>query len=73
MTSVGSIEEEILERVKQKMGINAKVIQADLFNDTSTAQFKLVHFPFKSNQYLGKSSQRLEVDFFPTMLYQRLG
>ncbi|KAK4372446.1 hypothetical protein RND71_007830 [Anisodus tanguticus] len=35
---VGSIEEVILERAKQKMGIDAKVIQAGLFNTTSTAQ-----------------------------------
>ncbi|XP_010941745.1 probable ATP-dependent DNA helicase CHR12 [Elaeis guineensis] len=38
LVSVGSIEEEILERAKQKMGIDAKVIQAGLFNTTSTAQ-----------------------------------
>ncbi|KAK4405702.1 putative ATP-dependent DNA helicase CHR12 [Sesamum angolense] len=37
LVSVGSIEEVILERAKQKMGIDAKVIQAGLFN-TSTAQ-----------------------------------
>jgi SNF2 family DNA or RNA helicase len=36
LVSVGSIEEEILERAKQKMGIDAKVIQAGLFNATST-------------------------------------
>ncbi|KAL2610518.1 hypothetical protein R1flu_029091 [Riccia fluitans] len=38
LVSVGSIEEEILERAKSKMGIDAKVIQAGLFNTTSTAQ-----------------------------------
>ncbi|CAN6475338.1 unnamed protein product [Victoria cruziana] len=38
LVSVGSIEEEILERAKQKMGIDAKVIQAGLFNTTSTAK-----------------------------------
>lgn len=38
LVSVGSIEEAILERAKQKMGIDAKVIQAGLFNTTSTAQ-----------------------------------
>ncbi|XP_043690556.1 probable ATP-dependent DNA helicase CHR12 isoform X2 [Telopea speciosissima] len=38
LISVGSIEEVILERAKQKMGIDAKVIQAGLFNTTSTAQ-----------------------------------
>ncbi|CAA6658913.1 unnamed protein product [Spirodela intermedia] len=38
LVSTGSIEEEILERAKQKMGIDAKVIQAGLFNTTSTAQ-----------------------------------
>jgi hypothetical protein len=38
LVSVGSIEEEILERAKQKRGIDAKVIQAGLFNNTSTAQ-----------------------------------
>lgn len=38
LVSVGSIEEEILERPKSKMGIDAKVIQAGLFNTTSTAQ-----------------------------------
>ncbi|XP_042457566.1 probable ATP-dependent DNA helicase CHR12 isoform X1 [Zingiber officinale] len=38
LVSVGSIEEEILERAKLKMGIDAKVIQAGLFNTTSTAQ-----------------------------------
>ncbi|KAF5175558.1 Snf2 chromatin remodeling protein [Thalictrum thalictroides] len=37
LVSVGSIEEEILERAKQKRGIDAKVIQAGLFNTTSTA------------------------------------
>ena len=31
LVSVGSIEEVILERAKQKMGIDAKVIQAGLF------------------------------------------
>jgi len=36
LVSVGSIEEEILERAKQKRGIDAKVIQAGLFNNTST-------------------------------------
>ncbi|KAL5701805.1 putative ATP-dependent DNA helicase chr12 [Ranunculus cassubicifolius] len=36
LVSVGSIEEEILDRAKQKMGIDAKVIQAGLFNNTST-------------------------------------
>eukprot|EP00850_Spirogloea_muscicola_P014529 SM000105S13874 [mRNA] locus=s105:267209:273460:+ [translate_table: standard] len=35
---VGSIEEEILLKAKSKMGIDAKVIQAGLFNTTSTAQ-----------------------------------
>ncbi|KAJ8766328.1 hypothetical protein K2173_022387 [Erythroxylum novogranatense] len=38
LVSVGSIEEVILERAKLKMGIDAKVIQAGLFNNTSTAQ-----------------------------------
>ncbi|XVE66041.1 hypothetical protein DITRI_Ditri08aG0049500 [Diplodiscus trichospermus] len=38
LVSVGSIEEVILERAKQKMGIDAKVIQAGLFNTTSTAK-----------------------------------
>jgi len=38
LVSVGSIEEEILDRAKQKMGIDAKVVQAGLFNTTSTAQ-----------------------------------
>ncbi|CAN6726263.1 unnamed protein product [Malus baccata var. baccata] len=38
LVSVGSIEEVILERAKEKMGIDAKVIQAGLFNTTSTAQ-----------------------------------
>ncbi|KAE9453150.1 hypothetical protein C3L33_14924, partial [Rhododendron williamsianum] len=38
LVSVGSIEEVILERAKQKKGIDAKVIQAGLFNTTSTAQ-----------------------------------
>ncbi|KAJ4833775.1 putative ATP-dependent DNA helicase chr12 [Turnera subulata] len=38
LVSVGSIEEVILERAKQKMGIDAKVIQAGMFNTTSTAQ-----------------------------------
>ncbi|CAK9173647.1 unnamed protein product [Ilex paraguariensis] len=38
LVSVGSIEEVILDRAKQKMGIDAKVIQAGLFNTTSTAQ-----------------------------------
>ncbi|KAK1380108.1 putative ATP-dependent DNA helicase CHR12 [Heracleum sosnowskyi] len=38
LVSVGSIEEVILARAKQKMGIDAKVIQAGLFNTTSTAQ-----------------------------------
>ncbi|KAH9617893.1 hypothetical protein KSS87_010160 [Heliosperma pusillum] len=38
LVSVGSIEEVILNRAKQKMGIDAKVIQAGLFNTTSTAQ-----------------------------------
>ncbi|KAH6769875.1 SNF2/Brahma-type chromatin-remodeling protein CHR12 [Perilla frutescens var. hirtella] len=38
LVSVGSVEEVILERAKQKMGIDAKVIQAGLFNTTSTAQ-----------------------------------
>lgn len=39
LVSVGSIEEVILERAKQKMGIDAKVIQAGLFNTTSTGLF----------------------------------
>nr|XP_043628386.1 probable ATP-dependent DNA helicase CHR12 [Erigeron canadensis] len=38
LVSVGSIEEVILERAKQKMGIDAKVIQAGMFNTTSTPQ-----------------------------------
>ncbi|KAM3755195.1 hypothetical protein ACB098_02G022400 [Castanea mollissima] len=38
LITVGSVEEAILERAKQKMGIDAKVIQAGLFNTTSTAQ-----------------------------------
>ncbi|KAH9291353.1 hypothetical protein KI387_043455, partial [Taxus chinensis] len=38
LVSVGSVEEEILERAKQKMGIDAKVIQAGLFNNTSTQE-----------------------------------
>ena len=36
LITVGSVEEAILERAKQKMGIDAKVIQAGLFNTTST-------------------------------------
>jgi len=46
LVSVGSIEEEILDRAKQKMGIDAKVIQAGLFNTTSTGEFEY------SNSYL---------------------
>ncbi|PWA80025.1 homeotic regulator [Artemisia annua] len=38
LVSVGSVEEAILERAKQKMGIDAKVIQAGLFNTTATAK-----------------------------------
>lgn len=38
LASVGTIEEDILDRAKSKMGIDAKVIQAGLFNTTSTAQ-----------------------------------
>ncbi|KAK9139734.1 hypothetical protein Scep_009415 [Stephania cephalantha] len=38
LVSVGSVEEVILERAKQKRGIDAKVIQAGLFNTTSTAR-----------------------------------
>ncbi|KAG6664462.1 hypothetical protein I3843_02G081600 [Carya illinoinensis] len=38
LITVGSVEEAILERAKQKMGIDEKVIQAGLFNTTSTAQ-----------------------------------
>jgi SWI/SNF-related matrix-associated actin-dependent regulator of chromatin subfamily A protein 2/4 len=38
LVSVGSIEEQILERAQTKKGIDAKVIQAGLFNTTSTAQ-----------------------------------
>ncbi|CAN8244108.1 unnamed protein product [Cochlearia groenlandica] len=38
LVSIGSVEEVILDRAKQKMGIDAKVIQAGLFNTTSTAQ-----------------------------------
>lgn len=36
LASVGTIEEDILDRAKSKMGIDAKVIQAGLFNTTST-------------------------------------
>ncbi|KAE8718927.1 hypothetical protein F3Y22_tig00109987pilonHSYRG00243 [Hibiscus syriacus] len=36
LVSVGSIEEVILKRAKQKMGIDAKVIRAGLFSTTST-------------------------------------
>jgi hypothetical protein len=36
LITVGSVEEAILERAKQKMGIDEKVIQAGLFNTTST-------------------------------------
>lgn len=44
LVSVGSIEEEILERAKQKMGIDAKVIQAGLFNTTSTGvRLSMIH------------------------------
>lgn len=52
LVSVGSIEEVILERAKQKMGIDAKVIQAGLFNTTSTGILtcqnfnNLDNFPF---------------------------
>lgn len=38
LACVGTIEEDILERAKQKKGIDAKVIQAGLFNTTATAQ-----------------------------------
>ena len=41
LVSVGSVEEVILERAKQKMGIDAKVIQAGLFNTTSTGKVSL--------------------------------
>jgi len=36
LASVGSVEEDILERAKQKKGIDAKVIQAGLFNAHAT-------------------------------------
>ncbi|GKC42175.1 hypothetical protein Tco_1059897 [Tanacetum coccineum] len=36
LRGVGSVEEAILEREKQKMSIDAKVIQAGLFNTTAT-------------------------------------
>ena len=36
LACVGTIEEDILDRAKSKMGIDAKVIQAGLFNTTST-------------------------------------
>lgn len=64
LVSVGSIEEVILERAKQKMGIDAKVIQAGLFNTTSTGMvlclkpetsdvphFLLRHEAYNSMQY----------------------
>ncbi|KAI3983709.1 hypothetical protein MKX01_001113 [Papaver californicum] len=35
---IGQKKEVILERAKQKMGIDAKVVQAGLFNTTSTAE-----------------------------------
>lgn len=41
LITVGSVEEAILERAKQKMGIDEKVIQAGLFNTTSTGLFEL--------------------------------
>ena len=44
LVSVGSIEEVILERAKQKMGIDAKVIQAGLFNTTSTGSSLCFNF-----------------------------
>jgi SWI/SNF-related matrix-associated actin-dependent regulator of chromatin subfamily A protein 2/4 len=47
LVSVGSIEEVILERAKQKMGIDAKVIQAGLFNTTSTGLFYTFAMPRK--------------------------
>lgn len=45
LVSVGSIEEEILDRAKQKMGIDAKVIQAGLFNNTSTGLYAIAGCP----------------------------
>ena len=38
MVSVGSIEEEILKRAQSKKGIDEKVIQAGLFNQSSNAE-----------------------------------
>lgn len=38
LISVGTIEEDIMERAKQKKGIDAKVIQAGLFNTTATGE-----------------------------------
>lgn len=55
LVSVGSIEEVILERAKQKMGIDAKVIQAGLFNTTSTG------FSLRSNLFV--CSLHMETQF----------
>ena len=36
LVSAGTIEEDILDRARQKRDIDAKVIQAGMFNDRST-------------------------------------
>lgn len=48
LVSIGSVEEVILERAKQKMGIDAKVIQAGLFNTTSTGLSIAINFDYLS-------------------------
>ncbi|KAK9137258.1 hypothetical protein Sjap_007852 [Stephania japonica] len=60
LVSVGSIEEVILERAKQKMGIDAKVIQAGLFNTTSTDNMFL--YEIKHVYILGKYAYKTVCD-----------
>ena len=68
LVSVGSIEEVILERAKQKMGIDAKVIQAGLFNTTSTGSS--LCFNFISDYLLCGHFFKLAKWFLSAMLLQ---
>lgn len=70
LITVGSVEEAILERAKQKMGIDAKVIQAGLFNTTSTGLLYLNFMQCHNIVTPSISITIYEVKDFPTMPFR---
>ena len=63
LLSAGTIEAAILDRARQKLDIDAKVIQVGIFVPASSQKWrKLKH----QSVHIGRAQQKLDIDAVPT-------